>query len=128
MVAKVPAADRRGSRLYLLLKKNLAQLVFHAGLKDRKHLVARPELGRADRNLGLAVAHDGDQPGAFRQSQLLDRLARARRALVDLYLDDLEILLAQLEQVDQVVLRDLVLDEPHDARRRTDGGRDAEQV
>ena len=37
-------------------------------------------------------------------------LAGRRRALVDLHLDDLEVLLAQLEQVDQLVLGHLVLD------------------
>ena len=86
------------------------------------------ELGRADRDLRLAVTHDRDQPRAFRQPQLLDRLSGGGRALVDLHLDDLQVLLAQLEQVDEIVLRDLVLDEAEDARRRADRRRDAEQV
>src|SRR6266550_4210914 len=103
--AKVPAAEPIGSHLYLLLKQDLAQFVFLAGLEDREHLVTRLQLGRADRDLGLAVAHDGDQPRSLRQPQLLHRLARARRALVDLHLDDLEVLLAQLEQMDEIVLR-----------------------
>ena len=42
------------------------------------------------------------------------RLPADGRVLVDLHLDDLEILLAQLEQVDQLVLGHLVLDERHD--------------
>ena len=50
------------------------------------------------------------------------------RRLVDLHLDDLQVLLAQLEQVHEVVLGHLVLDEAEDAGRRAHGGRDAEQV
>src|SRR5262249_28323630 len=107
-----PAAARSGgaprvSRAWLrrlLLVPHLAQLVLLARLEHRKHLVARLELGRADRDLGLAVAHDGDQPRAFREAQLLDGLAGARGALVDLHLDDLEVLLPELEQVDELVL------------------------
>src|SRR5947208_16654737 len=80
---KLPARSRRGSLLYLLLKEDLAKLVFHARLQDGKHLVARLELGRADRDLRLPVAHDRDQPRALRQPELLDGLTRARGALVD---------------------------------------------
>src|SRR5439155_25699847 len=47
---------------------------------------------------------------------------------VDLNLDDLEVLLAQLEQVDELVLRDLMLDQGEQARGRADRRRDAEQV
>ena len=47
-------------------------------------------------------------------SQRPDALALAVRALVDGHLDDLEVLLAQLEQVDQPVLGHLVLDQAHD--------------
>ena len=57
-----------------------------------------------------------------------DALAGRRRALVDLHLDDLEVLLAQLEQVDQLVLGHLVLDQGHDRLRRAHGRRDPEQV
>ena len=111
-----------------LLEQDLAQLVFLAGLQDREHLVTRLELRRADGDLRLPVAHDGDQTRALRQPQLLDGLAGARGALVDLHLDDLEVLLAQLEQVDQVVFGHLVLDETEDARGRAHRRRDAEQV
>src|SRR5262249_32300027 len=114
--------------MHLLLKKNLAELVLLARLEDREHLVTRLELGRADGDLRLAVSHHRDQPRTLRKAQLLDGLAGARRALVDLHFDDLEVLLAQLEQMDEFVLRHLVLDEPEDARRRADRGRDAEQV
>src|SRR5580765_9084465 len=61
-----------GSSLYLLLKKDPAELVFLARLQDRQHLVTRLELGRPDRDLRGAVAHDRDEPRAFRQPQLLD--------------------------------------------------------
>src|SRR5690349_6531791 len=126
--AKVPLAAAFGSSLYLLLKKHAAKLVLFPRLEDRQHLVTGLELGRADGDLRLAVAHHRDQPRPFGQTQLLDGLAGARRASVDLHLDDLEVFLAQLEQVDQVVLRHLVLNEPEDARRRAHGRRDSEQV
>ena len=53
----------------------------------------------------------------FRQLQRPHALALAVRGLVDRHLDDLEVLLAQLEQLDQPVLRHLVLDQRHDRRR-----------
>ena len=58
----------------------------------------------------------------------VDRLADARALRVDLDLDDLEVLLAQLQQVHQVVLGHLVLDQGHDPLRRAHRRRDAEQV
>src|SRR6266496_2256469 len=94
-----------------------AELVLLAGLEDGQHLISHLERRRPDGDLRLFVAHDRDQPGALRQLEILDALARDRRVLVDLHLDDLEVLLAQLEQVNQVVLRHLVLDERHDERR-----------
>src|SRR5262249_6823152 len=115
--AKVPSPGPVGSRLYLVLKKDVAELVFLARLQNRQHLVTGLELRRADRDLRPAVAHDRDEPRALRQTELLDRLPGARRALVDLHFDDLEVLLAELEQVDEIVLRHLVLYEPEDARR-----------
>ena len=45
------------------------------------------------------------------QLERADALALAVRALVDRDLDDLEVLLAQLEQLDQPVLGHLVLDQ-----------------
>src|SRR6184192_3308927 len=53
---------------------------------------------------------------------------RDRQAFGDLHLHDLEILVAQLEQVDELVLGHFVLDQAHDVRRRADRRRDAEQV
>ena len=104
------------------------ELVFLARLQDGEHLVARAQYGRADRELGVAVAHHRDQPHALRQGQTGDPLAGNGRVPVDLQLDDLEVLLPQLEQVHEVVLGDLVLDEAEDVRSRADGLRDAEQV
>src|SRR5205814_999348 len=78
---------------YLLLKQNATELVFLAGLQDGEHLIARLELGLADRDLRFAVARDRDEPRALRQAQLLNRRASARRRFVDLDLDDLEVLL-----------------------------------
>ena len=63
-----------------------------------------------------------------RQRDLAGSSCRRRRALVDRDLDDLEVLLAQLEQVDQPVLGHLVLDQAHDRRGRRHGRRDPEQV
>ncbi len=92
------------------------------------HLVARVQDRAVVDQLGLPVAHEGDQARAGRQGQLVDRLADARAPGVDLDLDDLEVLPAQLQQVDQVVLGDLVLDEGHDPLGGADRRRDAEQV
>src|SRR5437764_875634 len=75
-----------------------------------------------ERSAQPAVDEVADPP------DLLDRLARTRRALVDLHLDDLEVLLPKLQQVHELVLWHLVLDESEDARRRTHRRRDAEQV
>ena len=61
-------------------------------------------------------------------ADLADRLAGAVGVGVDEDLDDLEVLLAQLEQVDQPVLGHLVLDQGHDRRGRRHGRRDPEQV
>ena len=62
----------------------------------------------------------GSEPG--------EPLAGRRRVAVDLELDDLEVLLAELEQVDDPVLGHLVLDEAEDVRGGADGLRDPEQV
>ena len=59
--------------------------------------------------VSLAVSHDGDQPSAVGQLHAGERLAEARRARIDLHLDDLEVLLAQLEEMDEPVLGHLVL-------------------
>ena len=50
------------------------------------------------------------------------------RVRLDLHLDDLEALLRELEQAHEAVLGKLVLDEAEDARRRTDGLLDPEQL
>src|SRR5581483_1589848 len=118
----------RPERYPSALEQYPPELVFLARLEDREHLVAGLEGGGADGDLGAAVAHHGDEPRALGQPQRLDALARDGRVAVDLHLDDLEVLLAQLEQVDEVVLGHLVLDESHDARGRAHGRRDAEQV
>ena len=65
-------------------------------------------------------------PSAARAAR--SRLPCAVRVLVDRHLDDLEVLLAQLEQVDQAVLRHLVLDQPMIDAGRRDRRRDPEQV
>ena len=62
------------------------------------------------------------------QLQRAHALPLAVGGLVDRHLDDLEVLLAQLEQLDQPVLGHLVLDQRHDRSGRGDGRRDAEQV
>ena len=78
--------------------------------------------------LRAAVPHDRDQARPVGQRQPGDALARGGRVAVDLQLDDLEVLLAELEQADDPVLGHLVLDEPEDVRGRADGLRDPEQV
>ena len=62
------------------------------------------------------------------QLESADALPVAVRTLVDRHLDDLEVLLAQLEQLHEPVLGHLVLDQPHDRAGRGDGRRDAEQI
>ena len=74
---------RRRSRekaccLRLPLQQNAAELVFLARLEDRQHLVARLERRRADGDLGLAVAHDGDEARALGQAEALDASCRRR--------------------------------------------------
>ena len=61
-------------------------------------------------------------------AQAGDALARRRRVALDLELDDLEVLLAELEQVDDPVLGHLVLDEAEHVRGRADRLVDPEQV
>src|SRR5690242_8089468 len=95
----------RATRLWLASQEHASELVLLAGLEDGEHLVARLELRRSDGDLGVAVAHDGDEPRTVGQLQRLDALARRRRVTVDLYLDDLEVLLAELQQMDDLVLR-----------------------
>src|SRR5207302_10435989 len=89
---------RRPRAFVSTLEENLPQLVLLARLEDRENLVAGLQLGGADRDLGVAVAHDRDQARALRQVEALDAAARRGSALVDHHLDDLEVLLAQLEQ------------------------------
>src|SRR5918912_583199 len=83
---RVAAAERK-----LTLEEDALELVLLAGLEDREHLVARLQLGRPDGDLCSAVPHDGDQARPFRKRELLDLLAGAGGALVDLHLDDLEV-------------------------------------
>ena len=123
------AASRATHRaMPYFFSEHAAELVLLARLEDREHLVAGLEHGRADGDLRLAVPHHGDQARALGERELLDRLAGDGRALVDLHLDDLEVLLAQLEHPHEPVLGHLVLDEPEDARDRADRLRDPEQV
>ena len=108
--------------------QDLAHLVLAAGLQDREHLVAGGEHRRADGDLGRAAAHHRDQARARRQAEAVDLLADARALGADLDLDDLEVLLAQLQQVHQVVLGHLVLDQGHDPQGGADRRRHAQQV
>src|SRR5262249_62359957 len=103
-------------RLSRLPDEDLPQLVFLPGLEDRQHRIAGLELQRAVRSLGLAVADDRDHARAFGKCDVADRLAGTGGVRFDHDLDDLEILLAKLEQVNQPVLRYLVLDQPEDRR------------
>ena len=104
----------------LALQQQPAELVFLAGLEHREHLVAGPDHGRVLGELGAAVPHHRDQARAVRQAQAADPLSRDGRVPVDLELDDLEVLLAQLEQVHDPVLGHLVLDEAEHVRGRAD--------
>ena len=63
-----------------------------------------------------------------RQPEVLDRAARRRQAVAHLELDDLEPLLGQVEQVDQPVLRHLVLDQAQDQVGGGDHRPHAEQL
>jgi hypothetical protein len=60
--------------------------------------------------------------------QLVDSLPGARRAALDQDLDDLEVFVAQLEQMDELVLRHFVLDEAEDIRGCANGLGDAQQL
>jgi hypothetical protein len=74
------------------------------------------------------VAHDRDQPRPLGQCDLLDRLAGTRRVLPHGHLDDLEVFPLELEQVDQPVLRYLVLDQGHDRAGGGNRRRNPEQL
>ena len=97
-------------------------------LQDREHLVARLEARLAHGDLRLASAHDRDQARPVGQVDLAHEPARARRVLGELDLGDLELLAAQAQELDELVVRELVLDQRHDRRGRADGRGDAEQV
>ena len=112
----------------LALEEHLAQLVFLARLEHRQHLVAGTEDRRLLGELGATVPDDRNEPRAVGHPEPCDTLARGGRVAVDLELDDLEILLAQLEQVHDPVLRHLMLDEAEHVRGCADRLRDAEQV
>ena len=119
-------ADRANAAL--ALEEDALELVLLARLEHREHLIPgtqhRPILGE----LRAAVPHHGDQPRTGGQVEPGEPLARRGRVAVDLELDDLEVLLAELEQVDDPVLGNLVLDEAEDVRGGADGLRDPEQV
>src|SRR5262249_18827502 len=84
--------------------------------------------GRRLDELGAALSEDGDEPRAGRKAESARFLPGHRRVALDLYLDDDEALLLQLEQPHEAVLRHLVLDEPEDVRRRADGLVDPEEL
>src|SRR5213082_799558 len=107
-------------QLQLPPQEHASELVLLARFENVEDLVTCLELRRADGDLGAARAHDGDEACAVRQLERLDALAGGRRVAVDLHLDDLEVLAAELEQVDEIVLGHLVLDEGHDARGGAD--------
>ena len=65
---------------------------------------------------------------ALGQRDLADALPDDGRALRDLDLDDLELLVAEVEQVDRPVGRDLVLDQPQDQVGRAHRRLDAQQL
>ena len=112
----------------LALQEEPAELVLLAGLEHGENLVSRPDHRRVLGELRAAVPHHRDQTRAFREPQAADPLPGDRGVPVDLELDDLEVLLAQLEQVHDSVLRHLVLDEAEHVRGRADGLLDPEQV
>ena len=130
-----PARDRpdRRARLAPLLAQRLARQQHPAGASSlpgssTASTWSRPDHGRVLSELGAALAHDRDQPRALRQPEAGDALARSGRVALDLELDDLEVLLAQLEQVHDPVLGHLVLDEAEHIRGRADRLVDPEQV
>src|SRR3954468_4772878 len=115
-------------RAALLLQQDPVELVLLVGLEDREHPVAGVERRGANGDLRRIPVHDGDQAGAVREVQLVDPLADRGGLRVDLDLVDEQVLLLQLEEVDQVLLRHLVLDERHDRGGRADRRADVEHV
>ena len=59
---------------------------------------------------------------------IVDAAAGRGRALADLELDDLQVLLLERQELDEAVLRDLVLDQAQDQVGGRDGGLDAERL
>ena len=81
------------------------------------------------RHEAAAAAQDGDDQAALgHRRDRCTALAGRGRALGDLHLDDLELLAGQVEQVDEAVVRHLVLDQAQDQVGRRDGRLDAEQL
>ena len=75
-----------------------------------------------------ALAEDRDQQAPLRHLQVTDPRPGCLRVLRQLHLDDLEPLLGQVEQVDEAVLRHLVLDQAQDQIGRRDDRLDPEQL
>src|SRR3954454_8086902 len=100
-----------------------------ARVEDDHDLVAGFHHGVRRRHPARAVlGEDGDDERALGQADVHDGLARRRRALAHLDLDDLELLALQVEEMDEAVLRHLVLDQPQDQVGRGDRGLDPQQL
>src|SRR5918996_3277573 len=102
----------------LLPDEEVAELRLAAGVGDGQQLVAWAQLRvRARRLWPLVADEDGDR-ASLRQRQVAHLAADDGRVGVELGLDDLDLAALQLGQVEEVMDRDLVLDDAEDRARR----------
>src|SRR3954466_5601880 len=89
-----------------------------ARVEDDHDLVAGLHHGVPRRHpAGRVLGQDGDDERALGEPDVADGPPRRRGAIADLDLDDLELFALEVEQVDEAVLRYLVLDQPQDEVR-----------
>ena len=97
-------------------------------IEDQQHLVARLDHRVGLRHEAGPAAQHGDDQRAVGQRDVLDPAPGGVRALPDLELDDLQVLLLEREQLHEAVLGDLVLDQAEDQVGRRHRGLDVEQL
>src|SRR4051812_18287989 len=90
------------------------QVVLAPRVEHREHLVARLEHRVRARHEPFALPQHRDQQAPLGHRQVPNPLTGHGRGVGQLQLDDLQALLLQVEQVDEAVLRHLVLDQAQD--------------
>ena len=106
------ALKRQGSRATLGRQSSWRRWSSPPGSRIARTWSPRCELGRADGDLGLAVPHHRDEPRVLREDEAPRPLAVPRSRPLPISTSTISrFSLRQLEQVNELVLRHLVLDE-----------------